>query len=260
MKYLKLFIDNVDTLAKLSPKEFKTFILALFAYADDGSLPGKFGLRSDMIWPLFRRQIDLERDTYDRKVCSVKSAREERMEKREENTEPKSAALPQKQAVQKAKLEKLISETAEMKSKLPELKSESTELKSKTPALVSTQDKDKDKEKEKDKDGSKTSAGADMPRGREDGGRGHAPSDKDPQYFMIPPRPDETPEETANRRAQTFFAFAEELKRRNARDRALEEQQRHQRLRTFSANPSIEGSASSVPSSSTALPENRPNT
>ena len=168
------------------------------------------------------------------------------MEKREENTEPKSAALPQKQAVQKAKLEKLISETAEMKSK--------------TPALVSTQDKDKDKEKEKDKDGSKTSAGADMPRGREDGGRGHAPSDKDPQYFMIPPRPDETPEETANRRAQTFFAFAEELKRRNARDRALEEQQRHQRLRTFSANPSIEGSASSVPSSSTALPENRPNT
>lgn len=69
-KYIKIFYDFIESTAALSDEEIGRLIIGMLSYAKDGDIPCFAGNES-FLFPVFKAQIDRDRDTYVEKSKSL---------------------------------------------------------------------------------------------------------------------------------------------------------------------------------------------
>lgn len=181
MKYLKLFTDNAESLKMLDDDDFKSFVLALFAYAATDTPPEITG-NGRFLWPFFQQQIDRERDAYNTKVSNAKRALDARS--KGDRSDAEEDGMSTEKTVRLTERNDSVTKSSEDKEK----------------------EKDKNKEKEKD---NKTDRGALAQRYRLEPDRWPAPE----TMTQKAPAPEAAPrkELTLEERqaiAEQCFAFA----------------------------------------------------
>ena len=77
MTYLKVFTDFRELMAPLNDEEKGRLFEAMLCYAEDSNEPVLEG-NERFVWPVARRTIDREAETYQEKVKSAGKARKSR--------------------------------------------------------------------------------------------------------------------------------------------------------------------------------------